>query len=169
MSEGPSKLVTPGKLLLGPSGQVLKAFEGGIKSEEEIAATRAQQEAQIVETARLQILIGKIEKAIPKRVDQRLLLSALAVVSAKTMMYSSAEKHGSQLQAFDGAIKAYLWASYPAEVKSMILDVAQRAHKANVEAAAAAIVDKVSEAAKKQEIPVDAPAQNDVPEGTASS
>jgi hypothetical protein len=164
------KIVIPGKVILGPSGQVLRAVEGGAKPEEQIAAEQrvrqAQQKKAIEDTTRMQLMVGRIEKSIGKNVDQRILLASLSVIAARAMLFSPVEVHGNLVANFMNGVKAFLWANYPADVKQKIMEQATKNAEETLKAAAKVVEDAVVDQVNKEK-QGDAPAENEVREGAA--
>jgi len=121
--------------LLGPRGELLKIVDGSVKSQSEARVEQAEKDKQLGDTVKLQLLIGRIEKAVGRNVDQRLLIAACAVVAAKAIKHSPLHKHGLILSHMGAGVQAALWGSYSDEERATIAE-AQR--KAEAEAAAAA-------------------------------
>lgn len=105
---------------------------------EQAAREKAENDGRV-----LQLLVARIEKAIGKRVDQRILFGALIILAAKTIMYSPRAKHESMLNTFAQAVAVALQSSYPrdtykekhdADVKATVNDVAGVDRAANLPA-----------------------------------
>ena len=81
------------------------------------AAMRAEQAAREKadnEARKLQLLIARIEKAIGKRVDQKILISALVTLMAKTIMHSPRERHPQMVVNVGQILALILKSSYAA-------------------------------------------------------